>query len=106
MAPEMLLNPLVQSIPLSVDVPLSVEVSSPGRREIVKTPGTCGGTARIQGTRITIWGLEEDRRHGISDAEMLEMYPSVTADDLCSAWEYVSLHQSEIDEAIDSNNDD
>ena len=39
-----------------------------------KTPGVVGGNARILGTRISVWGLVESRRLGVTDAQLLEDY--------------------------------
>ena len=46
-------------------------------RGIEKTPEICGGSARIAGTRIAIWGLVEARRIGYSEADLLTSYPSL-----------------------------
>jgi uncharacterized protein (DUF433 family) len=70
---------------------------------IVKTPGVCGGDARIQGTRISVWGLEEWRRLGWSDARILEAYPQLTPADLAAAWAYVAQCPNEIEKAIREN---
>jgi uncharacterized protein (DUF433 family) len=46
---------------------------------IEKTPGIVGGDARIAGTRIPVWVLENYRRLGLSEARILENYPSLHA---------------------------
>lgn len=73
---------------------------SPG---IEKTPGICGGSARIAQTRIPVWTLEQYRRLGMSEAELLGIYPSLRAEDLANAWDYVREHTAEIDEDIRQN---
>jgi uncharacterized protein (DUF433 family) len=70
---------------------------------IIKTPGVCGGDARIKGTRLSVWGLEEWRRLGWSDARILDSYPQLKPDDLEAAWYYVAQHRDEIEEAIREN---
>lgn len=70
---------------------------------IEKTPGVCGGDARLVRTRIAVWTLEQLRRQGASDAEILQSFPTVNAEDLFHAWTYVDLHPAEIDAAIVSN---
>jgi uncharacterized protein (DUF433 family) len=70
---------------------------------IVKTPGVCGGDARVKSTRISIWGLEEWRRLGWSDARILESYPQLKPEDLAAAWAYVAQHPDEIEDAIREN---
>ncbi|MBA3712810.1 MAG: DUF433 domain-containing protein [Pyrinomonadaceae bacterium] len=73
---------------------------------IEMTPGVVGGAACIRQTRIAVWMLEEARRVGISDAELLHNYPGLTAQDLANAWNYVRVHQAEIDEQIKLNEND
>jgi len=68
--------------------------------QIVKTPGTCGGDARIAGTRIPVWGLVERRQHGMSDGAILADLPGLTAADLAAAWHYASDNPLEIDQAL------
>jgi uncharacterized protein (DUF433 family) len=47
--------------------------------------------------------LEDARRQGVSDKQLLEDYPGLTAEDLAVAWAYVKEHRGEIDAAIESN---
>lgn len=70
---------------------------------IRRTPGVCGGDACIRMTRIAVWMLEEARRSGVSDADLLSDYPDLTADDLTAAWQYVEEHPDEIASAIAAN---
>jgi uncharacterized protein (DUF433 family) len=70
---------------------------------IVKTPDVCGGDARVQGTRISVWGLEEWRRLGWSDARLLDAYPQLQPADVAAAWAYVAEHPDEIERAIRVN---
>ncbi|NJM42641.1 MAG: DUF433 domain-containing protein [Anaerolineae bacterium] len=72
-------------------------------RSIVKTPGVVGGNARIDGTRMAVWGLEEWRRLGWGDEKILQSYPHLTAADLANVWAYVEANHLEIDEAIRQN---
>lgn len=73
------------------------------KQRIVATSGICGGKPRIHGTRIPVWGLEAGRRAGRSDSNLLRAYPSLVAEDLEAAWNYVEGHQEEIDEQIRDN---
>lgn len=68
-----------------------------------KTPGVCGGDARIVRTRIPVWHLEEMRRHGKTDADILRAFPQLTAIDLANAWAYVASNTPEIDALILDN---
>ncbi len=67
---------------------------------IKKTPGVCGGDAFIRDTRITVHGLVEYRRLGLSDTEILERVQGLTAADLDVAWDYYQQNRDEVDRAI------
>jgi uncharacterized protein (DUF433 family) len=66
-------------------------------------PGVCGGEPCIVRTRIPVWILEQARRLGTSEADLLLSYPSLRAEDLSSAWAYVGAHREEIDRQIREN---
>lgn len=66
---------------------------------INKTPGVCGGNACIRDTRIPIWTLQELKEMGVCDHQLLEDFPSLSAEDLAAAWEYVAHHSQEISDA-------
>jgi uncharacterized protein (DUF433 family) len=66
---------------------------------IHKTPGVMGGEACIRDTRIPVWLLVSYSRMGLSEAKMLENYPTLTAIDLVNAWSYNSANSDEIDRA-------
>jgi len=67
---------------------------------IESTPGVCGGDPCIVGTRIPVWVLEQYRRLGSSEADLLRSYPSLRAEDLVYAWTYVRSHRLEIERQI------
>ena len=66
-------------------------------------PDVCGGSARLVGTRIPVWTLEQARRLGTPEAEILRAYPSLLAEDLVNAWSYVRGHLEEIEGEIRDN---
>ena len=70
---------------------------------IESTPGVCGGAPRIVRTRIPVWVLEQYRRLGASETDLLRSYPTLRAEDLVNAWAYVRSHQDEIDQQIREN---
>jgi uncharacterized protein (DUF433 family) len=72
-------------------------------RPIVETPGICGGSPRIYGTRIPVWGLERARRKGWSDFDLLENYPTINQADLEMAWAFVAAHPEKIEQDIREN---
>jgi uncharacterized protein (DUF433 family) len=48
-------------------------------RRIVRTPGTCGGKPRVDGTRIRVWDVyvwQEIR--GMTPAEIVAAFPQLT----------------------------
>jgi uncharacterized protein (DUF433 family) len=67
------------------------------------TAGVCGGEPTIVRTRIPVWALEQARRLGVSEADLLRSYPTLRAEDLSNAWAYVRLHREEIDTQIAEN---
>ena len=70
---------------------------------IEKTPGVCGGDACIVGTRIPVWVLVNYRRLEVSDAELLNCYPSLRVTDIENAWAYYEANVDEIETAIREN---
>lgn len=73
---------------------------------IESRPGVCGGEACIVRTRIPVWLLEQARRLGISEADLLRSYPALRAEDLANAWAYVRSRREEIDRQIEENEGD
>ena len=72
---------------------------------IESTPGVCGGESCIVRTRIPVWILEQARRLGASDADLLRAYPTLRAEDLTNAWAYVRSHGQAIKDEIRDNED-
>ena len=65
--------------------------------------GVCGGQACIARTRVPVWTLEQARRLGASEVDLLRSYPALRAEDLANAWAYVRAHRDEVDEQIRLN---
>jgi len=57
-------------------------------------------------TRIAVWMLEEARRSGIRDADLLLDHPGLSSEDLTAACQYLAEHPDESDSAIARNNAD
>ncbi len=72
---------------------------------IESTPGVSGGEPRIVRTRIPVWVLEQARRLGVTEADLLRSYPTLRAEDLAHAWAYVRAHRTEVDQQIRDNED-
>lgn len=85
---------IIQSLTQSLNI---------GAKGITKTPGVCSGEACIAGTRITVWLLVEARRLGISEFQLLQDYPHISAADIVNAWIYADAYPEEIEAAIRAN---
>src|SRR5437762_13900319 len=70
---------------------------------IESRPGVCGGEPCVVRTRIPVWVLEQARRLGTSESELLQAYPTLRAEDLANAWAYVRSHGEEITRQIQEN---
>ena len=66
-------------------------------------PDVCGGEPCIVRTRIPVWILEQARRLGAGEADLLQAYPTLRAEDLTNAWAYVRSHRQSIDRDIREN---
>ncbi|MDM9380798.1 DUF433 domain-containing protein [Chlorogloeopsis sp. ULAP01] len=84
-------------------IQILTQTLSSGSHGITKTPGVCGGEACIAKTRIPVWLLVESRHQGISEAQLLDDYPHISAADLVNAWAYADAHPEEIVDAIEKN---
>jgi uncharacterized protein (DUF433 family) len=73
---------------------------------IESNPRVMGGAPCISRTRIPVWLLEQARRLGTSEADLLRDYPTLTAQDLANAWAYVRSHHTEIESQIEANERD
>lgn len=69
-------------------------------RSVQKTPGICGGHARIRSTRIPIWTIISLQNQGADDNELLHNFPALTPFDLIVARAYYASHPEEVDHAI------
>lgn len=70
---------------------------------IESTPTIMGGEARIIRTRIPVWLLVQARRLGANEADLLNSYPTLRAEDLTHAWAYARAYPDEIAHAISEN---
>jgi len=70
---------------------------------IESAPDVCGGEPRIVRIRIPVWVLEQARRLGVTEADLLRSYPTLRAEDLVHAWAYAREHREEIERQIREN---
>ena len=69
--------------------------------EIVRTPGTCGGRARIDGHRIRVMDIVIPyERHGLSPDEIVLQLPSLRLSEVHAALAYYYDHTQEIENDI------
>jgi uncharacterized protein (DUF433 family) len=61
------------------------------------------GTHKVRVYRIPVWVLEQAKRQGVEEAELLRAYPALHAEDLARAWAYVRPHPDEIERQIREN---
>ncbi len=67
---------------------------------IEKTPGVCGGAARIGNHRITVAHLVWYRQRGMSNEKLLEAFPTLTEKDLEACWRYYQRNPNEVEREI------
>ena len=72
---------------------------------IDRAPGVLGGEAHVVRTRVPVWLLEQARRLGTDEADLLRAYPSLRAEDLSHAWAYARAHRREIEQQIREHED-
>ena len=70
---------------------------------IESNPGVCGGEPCLVRTRIPVWLLEQARRLGVTESELLRSYPTLRAEDLTNAWAYVRANRAEFEQQIQEN---
>ena len=73
---------------------------------IESRPGVVGGDPCIVRTRIPVWLLEQARRLGTSESDLLKAYPTLRAEDFANAWAYVGSHREEIERQMAENESD
>ena len=73
---------------------------------IVKTPGVCGGQARIADTRLAVYSIIGQIKSGASIDNLLEGYAHLplTQAQIYAALAYYYDHQGEVDALIDDSN--
>ena len=64
---------------------------------ITKTPGVCGGKARIDGHRVRVQDIVTDYEwNGLSPDEICQQYPTITLAQVHAALSYYYEHRDEI----------
>lgn len=73
---------------------------------IENRPDVCGGVPCVVRTRIPVWLLVKARLTGMKDADLLNCYPVLRAEDLTDSWAYYGAHKNEIEKQIQENEAD
>lgn len=73
---------------------------------IVKTKGTCGGRARITGTRITVQYIVNEIKAGVTPEEILEDKPYLTLAGIYSALAYYYANKVSMDVEFTNHDED
>jgi uncharacterized protein (DUF433 family) len=63
----------------------------------------CGSEPCIARTRIPVWVLVQYRQRGVSNLDILRLYPMLALSDLENAWRYAEKHRDEIEGQIRAN---
>ena len=66
-------------------------------------PDVCGGEPCVVRTRIPVWTLVQARRLGVTESDLLNAYPALSAEDLAEAWAYSRTHREKIEAQIAAN---
>jgi uncharacterized protein (DUF433 family) len=64
---------------------------------VTKTPGVCGGRARVEGTRIRVYNVVFLHKDGASDETIRQAYPDLTPAQIHAALAYYYDNREEID---------
>ena len=69
---------------------------------IVKTPGTCGGRARLAGKRIPVSSIYRWFQQGSAPEDILDKFEGVSLSEIYAAISYALANREEITPEIDS----
>jgi uncharacterized protein (DUF433 family) len=67
---------------------------------LVRTPGTCGGRLRIDGTRMTVNQIASCYKQGASAEDIADQYPHITLAQVYAALAYFHANRSEVEASL------
>ena len=67
---------------------------------LVRTPGTCGGKLRIDGTGMTVNQIVTLYKQGLSAEEIVEQYPHRTLREIYGVLAWYHEHKEEFDQEL------
>lgn len=60
----------------------------------------CQGRPHINNTRIPVWLVVGCHQQGLSDEEILTLFPNLTPADLTSVWAFYMFYRDEVDRDV------
>lgn len=67
--------------------------------------GFCGGRPKISSTRLPVWVIVGYHKMGLSDDEIMMLYPYITAAQYYDALSYYYDHKDEVDDFLAQNSE-
>jgi uncharacterized protein (DUF433 family) len=90
--------------PLDIKAAVTDDADQPTEHaHIVRRPGTCGGSPRIRGTRITVRHIAYLYKEGADVSEILRNYPHLQPSWVHDAISYYLDHTQEIEAEIEAS---
>ena len=82
------------------------DTAEPLHPYVVRTPGTCGGRARIDGSRIAVWFVARlIVQGGLTPEEFVDEYPGVGLAEVHDALAFFRDHREEIERDLREEED-
>lgn len=99
---------LLQELEIQLQTPIAksqviqqlLQASGTSSRSITKIPGVISGDACLANTRLPVCLFVDLHHQGSTDAEILKLYPHLTAADLVNVWVYAHANPEEIEKAL------
>jgi uncharacterized protein (DUF433 family) len=91
---------VIQLLTHSLTIDSPAERACRERSAVAKPVQIGAGEARIGDPQIAIWELVNAKELGCSDADLVQIYPQLTALDLVTAWEYAEANAAEISRTL------
>ncbi len=67
---------------------------------LIRTPGTCGGRLRIDGTRITVLQIATLYKQGWAAEEIVDQYPHLSLAQVYAALAYYHANRDEVEREL------
>ena len=67
---------------------------------LVRTPGICGGSLRIEGTRMTVNQIVTLSKQGMTAPDIVRQYPQRTLEEIHTVLAWYYAHPAEFDKEL------